>query len=907
MKRLVMGLALIAALVAFADAGAAQSLTGTISGRVADEQGGVLPGVTVTLTGRTGSQTQVTDERGEFRFLALEPGAYAVKAELEGFRPKEESNIQVGIGRTSDVRLTLGVGGLSETVEVTANAVTIDTTTTATDNTISKDLLFAMPLTQANPSVNLLDYTPGVNDNSAFGGTGSYGNALLLDGVDTRDPAGGSSWAFYGFNMIEEVQVSGLGQPAEYGGFTGAVVNTITKSGGNRFSSLFEYRYTNKDLAGDNTSDEIAAVNPGLATPSRWDKMSDYTVQLGGPLKRDKLFFFGSVQRYSIKEDPDGPRTIRTEVSPRFNGKLTGNITPSDTVTFGFQYDWYNQTGRVAWGPTASATDYRTSDQDSPEAIWNAQYRKVFGSSTFLEAKFTGYWGYYYVDPIHGEPGHYDIDTGAYSGGGGEVFWADRGRNQVNVSLSKYVQKAGQHNFKFGVEIERSKVRDRYSYVEENGKPIAYYDYAGEPYMAYSYSYDLQGRNQRESFFAQDQWKIGNVTANLGVRLDNIRGTSPVLGETLYDTKSLAPRLGLAWDVTGKGESVLRAFYGHLYEGPQYYTFSYALPGIGDFVGYEVLPGWQLGEEAFRVPGESKYSMGNDLKHPRVDEFNLSYQQQFLRNYKFTATYIRRDTKNVIDSVFPAARWTPISYTNDKGQQMTLYEWANDDIDQKYEIRNVDGFQFLGTDGRVLGTIDAFRKYDGVMLVFQRALRNRWQAQMSYVYSRTKGTVDNDGSDGLGGTNFQNPNTVLINRNGYVSNDRTHEVKVFAGYQIPKIEVGLSGFLSIISGYPYQPYERISGSTINWTGSKNVFLEPRGGYRTDTITTFDMRAEKVFEFAPYRFGVYMDARNVLNQGTVTWVQTRYPSAEISGADVPFGGPVYVQNGRQITFGGRFSF
>ena len=86
--------------------------------------------------------------------------------------------------------------------------------------------------------MNLLDYSPGVNSNSAFGGAADGANSLMLDGVDTRDPEGGTAWAFYNYNIIEEVQVGSLGQPAEYGGFTGAIINTITKSGGNRYSFL---------------------------------------------------------------------------------------------------------------------------------------------------------------------------------------------------------------------------------------------------------------------------------------------------------------------------------------------------------------------------------------------------------------------------------------------------------------------------------------------------------------------------------------------------------------------------------------------------------------------------------------------------------------------------------------------
>ena len=113
----------------------AQSLTGTIDGRVTDEQGGVLPGVTVTLTGPQGSQTTVTDDRGEYRFVGLNPGTYDVKAELSGFVPKGATGLVVGWARPSPCPLSLKVGGLSESIEVTANASTVDTTTTASPTT----------------------------------------------------------------------------------------------------------------------------------------------------------------------------------------------------------------------------------------------------------------------------------------------------------------------------------------------------------------------------------------------------------------------------------------------------------------------------------------------------------------------------------------------------------------------------------------------------------------------------------------------------------------------------------------------------------------------------------------------------------------------------------------------------
>ena len=115
----------------------------------------------------------------------------------------------------------------------------------------------------------MLNYSPGVNSGLGFRRSAGSGNALMLDGVDTSDPEGGTAWTFFNYNIIDEVQVGALGQPAEYGGFTGAVVNTITKSGGNRYSSLFEYRYTGKDLRGDNISDEVKPREPELCRVGR--------------------------------------------------------------------------------------------------------------------------------------------------------------------------------------------------------------------------------------------------------------------------------------------------------------------------------------------------------------------------------------------------------------------------------------------------------------------------------------------------------------------------------------------------------------------------------------------------------------------------------------------------------------
>ena len=921
MKRLTVFVALLL-LVAGIGAATAQSLTGTVVGKVVDEQGGVLPGVTVTLTGRTGAQVTVTDEKGEYRFVGLAPGPYEAKAELSGFTPRTERNLDVGIGRTITVPFTLRVGGLAETVEVVANASTIDVASTASDNSLSQELLANIPINigNFNAAVSVMNYAPGINGTSAFGGDSSYGNALLIDGVDTRDPEAGSAWVFYNYNIIEEVQVGGVGANAEYGGFSGAVVNTITKSGGNRFSGLFDYRNTGKSLAGDNISDEYLELNPSLGSPSIITTLNDFTVQMGGPIAKDKAFWWFSVQRYAFERDPSGPSSLATEISPRYNGKITYNITPNDQLTGSFQYDNYNVTGRYAWIPSYAADETQTVNQDSPEAVWNLQYRKLFGSSSFLEAKYSGYWGYYYLDPVRADSARYDGETGAYSGGAGYFYYADRDRNQLNLSYSTFANAYGQHNFKFGMEIERSGVRSQFGYSND----VYFYDYGG-PYLAYGYSYDMRGTNKRESYYAQDQWKIGRLTANLGLRLDHIAGYSPEMNKTVYAPDlAWGPRLGATFDLTGKGTSVLRGSWGRYVEGAAFTPYNQSVGGWTPFQSYEVLPNGQLELFDETVIG-GNWTVDSNIKHFSLDETTLGFEQQLNRNLRFAVTGIWRTWDNFVGAVIRGSTWTPFTRNlpdpsnPDTTKPYTLYRWANRSESPDTVVTNFAGFQYKDPNGSVLGTADPSRKYKGVMFVLTKTLSSRWQGQFSYVWSKTEGTANNTGRVGLGGSGFRNPNLVLVNGYGLMSNDRTHEFKLMGGYTIPKVEVALNAYYRALSGATYTPVANVSGSSsvLNWTGSLNINLEPLGNQRYDLAHVVDLRVEKEFKIDVHRFGVFFDFANVFNTDNITGVQTRVPDRSITYSDpatgqptsfrVKYKSPTSVYSPIQMTWGLRWTF
>jgi len=902
------GLAFAIALLA--TSAQAQTLIGTVEGKVTDEQGAVLPGVTVTMTGPQGPQTTVTDERGEYRFVGVQPGiVYRVKVELQGFAAQERNDVKVEIGKTTAADFTLKVSALSETIEVRGATSSVDVRSSATDTAVSNTMLQSTPL-YSSTSTGLLNAAPGINSNSAYGAQATYGNALLLDGVDTRDPEGGSAWTFFNQNLIEEIQIGGLGAPAEYGGFTGGIINTITRSGGNAFSGLFSERYTSDSLASKNISSEVLTANPSLGSSDVTTKLNDFTVQMGGPIKRNKAFFFASVQRYSATTDPSGPRTFSQDISPRVNTKITLQPTASDTLILGTQYDSYNVKGRVGNWPTNQATDSATVTEDAPEWVWNAQWRRVFGSSSFLEAKFTGYSGYYYLDPIDPAPVVIDNETNEYSGGGGGQYYADRSRNQGQVAFTKYADAYGKHTLKFGAEIERSHVRSQYQPYGPAGFYI--YAYGGVPLYRESYGYDIQGDNHRTSAYAQDQWTAGRATLNIGLRLDHIRGISPVLDQTVYTPKTAwGPRVGFAYDLTGNDRSVVRAFWGQYYEGAASAFFTAATPGIQDFVQTPINPDGSLGTPEVLTPG-AIYGISDDIKHPRTDEFNLGFEAQLARGMRFTATGIWRNTKNFVNNVIAGAEFSPVTLTNAlTGQPFTGYFWENrDESNDTFFIRNTKGFQYRATDGSVIATADPKRNYKGLMLVLTNSRSNRMYYQLSYVLSKAEGNADNNGfGNWLSGVTWNSPNTAIINTFGELTNSRRHEVKAYATYRVPKLDVMLGGNYTGYSGRPYTPFGQYSGTQLNLPGSsrRQIFLLPRGSERNDFFHQIDLRAEKAFSVDMHRFGVYADIANLFNTATVLTRQARYPSTSISGETVLYKAPTSIQGARQVTFGARWMF
>jgi hypothetical protein len=268
-------------------------------GTVKDESGAVLPGATVTLTSPAligGPSTTTTNEGGFFRFPALSPGLYTLSVSLSGFTTHNEEGLRVVVGGTVEKNLVLKLAAVAETVTVTGESPVIDTQATDVSTNYTREWVESAPVRRFT-FFDLINASPGTSQNtstssrsSSFGG-GTDDNSYQLDGTDFTAPLTGAAWPWPNTDVIEEIEVLSLGASAEYGNLQGAVFNVVTRQGGNTVDGSLNFYYQNDKLTGRNTTD---AVDGGL--PYHREKFNDFTGQVGGPVVKDKFWFFGSYQ-----------------------------------------------------------------------------------------------------------------------------------------------------------------------------------------------------------------------------------------------------------------------------------------------------------------------------------------------------------------------------------------------------------------------------------------------------------------------------------------------------------------------------------------------------------------------------------------------------------------------------------
>lgn len=586
----------------------AQQGTAQISGRVTDEQGAVLPGVSLTITNEaTGVSREVTSSaEGAYSASQLVPGTYRVLAKLAGFRNVDRSGLLLQVGTTMTLNLAMPVGGLEESVTVTGVSPLVDVTSARVGGNIGTAELAELPAMNRNyfAAVALLpgvQFSPSIqmgNDTIIASGQSAQGNNVSVDGGYNMDDAlGATSGAQVRtpIEAIQEFQVMTSMYDAEYGRASGVIVNAVTKAGTNQFKGVAFLSAASNAL----TAKDFLVKQGNLAKPETTKR--DWGVVLGGPVVRNKAHFF-----YSLERQVDNPTRTRVfQTRPEFNYSIVEERSGwNNMIRFDHQltqaHTWavrYLRETAPQFPVVPNARSLPESFQDETDIDETAvgTLTSVLGGSrvnTFRLARTWEHWWHGNActralgDEREGRlrdcPPQLDqlsflAQASTEAQGPWDSNW------QIEDDFSWFVPgKRGDHELKFGVRYNYTELQ-RVSQINENGTFRFNTDLSFDPANPRTYPERLtirmgefEERLKTHTFeaYAQDKWKMGDrTTLSIGLRYDLEKIPIDVANNPLFtagqgspiDANNISPRIGITHALDEQGRSVLRGGYGMFY------------------------------------------------------------------------------------------------------------------------------------------------------------------------------------------------------------------------------------------------------------------------------------------------------------------------------------------------------
>lgn len=866
--------------LAFSSA-SAQILTGKIAGTVLDKEGGPLPGVSVVLSSpkMMGTRAEVSTVKGTFRFVNLEPGVYKMVLTMEGFRTVERENIRVSVNSTVTVEVILEQQTLEKEVVVTGVAPVIDVTKSGVSTTFNRDNIENIP-TGRGEFYDIIKMAPGINasgeTSSRFESFGSnaQSNAFYVDGVNMSSHELGIAWTWIHQDALAEIETAGIGAPAEYGKFTGAVVNIITKSGGNRLEGSLGYYGQFDALTDDNNPD------PANYFSFKRHKYNDLQLSIGGPLIKDKLWFFatGDLKSNVYTDWQSDPAYPGIDKLNQVFAKLTFQISPKHKLTGTFNYP-YSIGGP---SPTPTYLKEATTGEEDFGPITNFNYSWLISNTSYLELKY-GYW-FNNDDAVANYGGdfnkrcHIDFYTGVVSNAPDYSVWWDIIKHDAKASYSHFADDflGASHDLKVGVQYTHSYLHG-YGGYSGGGR---YYDYDNQPYLLYErQQWQYGGEIDSLGVFADDSIQIGSrLTLNLGIRADYQNANYPafpkmsgwtVLNEkapgidNLITWKTFLPRFGFAYSLTSDKKTVLRASFGRYYDSLLAAQFDWPGPGATDLYKYSWNGAqWELYD---LVPGSMGYTIDPNLKNPYSDQFSIGIERELLANFSLGALFIYKNEKNLLGQQDVGATYEAVQRTSpDNGKTYTVYNQISPPESNLYQWTNPPGYDLT---------------YRAVILSASKRFSHNWLMNASLTWSRSEGlicTANRMGSSAqmamgwYAGLFGQDP-TDLVNARGRLQNDRPWVFKLQLGYVLPW-DIMLSANYLYQTGAPYNTFVRVFD--LNQSPYRPVFVEPRGNKRFEDWNKLDFRVQKTFTFASrFKIRALVDIFNAFNSKTILGYQT----------------------------------
>lgn len=814
----------LAALVASWSAGplAAQGTqSAVLTGSVRASDGQALPGATIAVTSPAlqGERTTVSESNGSYILRGLPPGPYKVRFSLAGFADAERS-LAVALGSTADLDVALSVATVSETVTVTADvAAPVNTSQVGANYTGRSVDTLAM-----NRTLDAIaELAPGLTNNTpsagqvTISGAFAYDNVFLLDGVEINDNLFGDPNDLYIEDSIEETQVLTSGITAEYGRFSGGVINAITKRGGNDFSGTFRTDLTNPSW----TKETPFEVSNGVE--HRNDVNKTFSATLGGPLVKDRLWFFaaGRYRSATVTDqfDETGIAFDNSETDKRFEAKLTGNIDPDHTL----QAQWTrNRTDQHRPALDASIDPRTIIDPSTPMDLFVAKYTGVLSPKLFAEAQYSAKnFGFRNAGGVstslvdspfltNGElPG---VPPGAQYNAPyfDSTDPEDRNNRQITGSLSYFLATsgAGSHDLKIGAEqftsIQtggNSQSSTGYDFRADylaNAQGIPQYTSDGRliplfiPFSTINVNWiasrGVESDIRTRSLYVNDRFSLGrHWFFNLGARYEHTSNESSD-GAPGIASSALVPRLAAGYDVTGDGGLRFDVTYAH-YAGRYNQNLvgsgsSVANPSIvaGVYVGPEgqgldFAPGFDLSNYIpfFGSFPRENVRVDGDLRSPLTREFTASVGGRLGHEGYAKAVYTHRTTSDFIDDFI----------TFDNGSTIVEVEGE--------ELGPFDNIVYRNSDLPE-------RAYDALQFQASYRLSDHWQLTGHYtVQLKNDGNYEGESGNrpGLPTVIGDYPEILVPERNfptGRLDDFQRHKARVWTNYDL---SLGKAGALNL--------------------------------------------------------------------------------------------------------------
>jgi hypothetical protein len=923
MKRWTMGVvALLAALAisqsAFAQGGGASS-TGTIQGRVADAQGAVLPGVTVTANSPAllGAQTTVTSETGNYRFPAVPPGNYELTFELAGFNGLKRAGISITLGFTAQVNVELALATLQETVTVSGASPVIDTSTTRIQQNFKMEQLQSLPnardmwaLLAVTPSVQLNRVDVGGNRAGTQAGYTAYGMTgqvrVLIEGINTTEGTGGAGF-YFDYASLEEAFLGTSGQSAEMPN-PGVQSQFIARSGSNTFQAEYHLDWYNNSLQGSNLPDSYLVPTAFNNSPIREHSNEvqgyyDHDINAGGPIKKDKIWFFGTYRQQQNQVAQPNFTFDKTFDTLLWNavGKVSYQVNQKNKLIGYYQWGQKEQPNRLPFATYTYASEEQTLSQLSGSWVYKAEWNSTISDKVYLEARY-GDFGYYFPLNSNSSADYFWHDSGRLvSEGAHQLQQLDRDRKQYNLASTYFLDTAkGSHTFKFGAELLKEQSWEGFEsrrggssgieHIYSNG--VSTQVIFGLPTsscatgsLAAHDCLTSRAALDQLSAFLNDTWAVGKLTLNGGVRVDRYKGWLPeqqglaassgvasVPAETfaetdLYTWTQFAPRIGATYDLTGDGKTVIKGNYGLYWHNPGAGTGGSANPNIasksqthtwndlaacaGCIAGDKK---WQPGEESAAPTSaalKGAVQLDPNISAPYTHEASLWFERQLSDTMGMRAGFVYKTEDDLI-----ATSYQPLRPAEAYTVPFTFVDIGIDGIRGNADDKNITMYGFPTANAAqfpsttIVSNVAQFSRYKTFEASMNKRYGNKWSASLGGGY-----TMMHDFPNGFP----QNPAQPGVD-------DRsTWNLKASGSYDAPW-GIRLSPILRHQSGVNYARTLTIAvpaGSAFSASGT--AYAEPSNANREDNIWVFDVRAEKQFNAGSrLRVRAYVDAFNLTN-------------------------------------------